>query len=101
MAFRVDLSADAEREAEDIFDWLISAQAGESGLRWYSGMREAIASLSSFPARCSLAPESRTLRYEVRQLIYGSVHRYRILFTIENNVVRVLHIRHGRRERLQ
>jgi hypothetical protein len=35
----------------------------------------------------------------VRQLLYGrKPHVYRVLFTIEGDVVRVLHIRHGRRK---
>jgi hypothetical protein len=35
---------------------------------------------------------------EVRQLLYGRrPHTYRILFTIEGDVVQVLHIRHARR----
>jgi hypothetical protein len=34
----------------------------------------------------------------VRHLLYGRrPHVYRILFTIESDVVQVLHIRHGRR----
>jgi hypothetical protein len=50
------------------------------------------------PARCALAPENEDFPFEVRQLLYGSGHhRYRILFTVEDDVVSVLHIRHGRR----
>lgn len=42
MAFRVEISADAEREAEKILDWLIQEWAGEAGLLWHVGMYEAI-----------------------------------------------------------
>jgi hypothetical protein len=37
----------------------------------------------------------------VRQLLYGrNPHVYRILFTIEAETVKILHIRHGRRRPL-
>ena len=62
-------------------------------------MEDAIASLATFPKRCPIAPESARFPFEVRQLLYGrKPHVYRILFTIENNTVNVLHIRHGRRK---
>jgi hypothetical protein len=39
--------------------------------------------------------------FEVRQLLYGrKPHMYRILFTIDGETVKILHIRHVRRERL-
>ena len=45
--------------------------------------------------------ESRDFPFEVRQLFYGRrPHVYRILFTIRGGVVYVLHIVHGRRQRL-
>ena len=51
--------------------------------------------------RCPHAPENGRFPFEVRQLLYGrKPHVYRILFTIENETVYVLHIRHGRREHL-
>jgi hypothetical protein len=37
----------------------------------------------------------------MRQLLYGrKPHLYRILFTIDGDVVYVLHVRHGRRRHL-
>jgi len=48
-----------------------------------------------------LAPESAVLPFEVSHLLRGHPpHVYRILFTIEDNTVFVLHIRHGRRQPL-
>jgi plasmid stabilization system protein ParE len=98
MTFRVEVSAQAERDANAILDWLLSQHAGETGVRWILAMEEAIASLSAMPGRCPLAPESSRFPFEVRQLLYGrKPHIYRILFTIESDVVNVLHIRHSRR----
>jgi plasmid stabilization system protein ParE len=72
--------------------------AGETGLRWFRKIKEAVASLSEYPFRCPLAPEAHELSIEVRQLIYGRKRQaYRILFTVEGDTVFVLHVRHGRR----
>ena len=69
-------------------------------MRWFQGLREAVASLSHSPQRCPLAPENAVFPFEVRQLLYGrKPHVYRVLFTIEGAAtVSVVHIRHGRRQ---
>jgi plasmid stabilization system protein ParE len=101
MAFRVKLTANARHEAREILAWLREQSAGEAGLRWFEGLKGAIASLGEFPSRCALAPESEVFPVEVRQLIYGrKPHQYRVLFNVDGHVVWILHIRHGRRDRL-
>lgn len=98
MDFRVELSDQAQRDIAAIHDWLRLQQAGTEAERWFTALGAAIDSLSSLPSRCPLAPENRDLSVEVRQLLYGRrPHVYRILFSINGNVVQVLHIRHGRR----
>jgi plasmid stabilization system protein ParE len=101
MAFRVELSARAQSDIAAIYDWLLAQQAGNAGERWFLALREAIASLSLLPTRCPVSAERRDSPVEVRQLLYGrKPHVYRVLFTIEHDVVQVLHIRHGRRRPL-
>ncbi len=98
MVFRVEITPQAEQDANTILDWLVSQYAGEAGLRWFLKLEEAMASLAEFPTRCKLAPENVSVPFEMRQLLYGhKPHVYRILFTIEGDVVYVLRIRHGRR----
>jgi plasmid stabilization system protein ParE len=99
MDFRVELSDQAQRDIATIYDWLQSQYAGDAGGRWFLALRAAVASLTNLPTRCPLAPENRDSPAEVRHLLYGRrPHVYRILFAIEGDVVRVLHIRHGRRK---
>lgn len=94
MAFQIEFSEDAEREADEILSWLIQRHVGEIGYRWFLGMHVAIMSLRSLPGRCGVAPESSRFPFEVRQLLYGrKPHVYRILFTIEGDIVYILHIR--------
>ena len=96
MAFRVKTTAKAKRDLDAILAWLLSQEAGETGLRWFQGLRDAVASLAHFPERCALAPENAAFPFEVRQLLYGRrQHRHRILFTIEGDAVSVLHIATG------
>jgi toxin ParE1/3/4 len=98
MTFRVELSEQAQRDISAIYDWLRSQQAGDAGERWFRALRTAIGSLADIPARCPLAVEDRDAPVELRQLLYGRrPHTYRTLFTIEGDVVRVLHVRHMRR----
>jgi plasmid stabilization system protein ParE len=98
MAFRVEITPQAEEDANAILGWLLSQHAGETGLRWFLRLEEAIASLADLPRRCELAPESTSVPFEIRQLLYGKKpHVYRILFTIDRDTVYVLRIRHGRR----
>ncbi len=98
MTFRVDATDEADRNASEILDWLLTEQAGEAGVRWFLGLEASINSLAENPHRCSLAPENRAFPFEVRQLLYGrKPHVYRILFAIRDDTVYILHIRHGRR----
>lgn len=84
MTFRVEVSAQAESDAEAILDWLLAQHAGETGIRCFLVLEDAIISLATFPGRCPLAPESGRFPFQVRQLLYGrKPHVYRILFTVD------------------
>ena len=99
MAFRVEISLQAERDAEVILEWLLSQQIGQAGIDWFLALDDAFASLAQSPERRPIAPENARFPFEVRQLLYGrKPHVYRILFTIAGDMVQVLHIRHGRRK---
>lgn len=94
MAFRVEISLRAERDLDRILTRLLAEYAGEAGVQWFIGLRKAIYTLNEFPARCPTAPENRTSRREIRQLLYGNrPHIYRVLFTIRDDLVRVTHVR--------
>jgi toxin ParE1/3/4 len=85
MAFRVEITAKAERDAETILEWLLAQHAGQAGIEWFLALDDAFASLAEFPQRCPIAPENTRFPFEVRQLLYGrKPHVYRILFTIKD-----------------
>jgi len=89
----------AEWDAETILEWLLTQHTGQAGIDWFFGLDDALGSLAQFPERCPIAPEHLRFPFEVRQLLYGAKpHVYRILFTIDANIIHVLHIRHGKRK---
>ncbi len=56
MAFLVETTPEAERDAEAILEWLYSQHAGDTGVRWFlgAGRRDCIAcDLASALSACS------------------------------------------------
>lgn len=96
MSYKVEFSKRAKAEALEATEW-IAQYSPEQAALWYFGLTEVIESLQNFPARCPLAPESRTFKSEIRHLIFG---KYRILFRIEDETVYILHVRHSSRKPL-
>jgi plasmid stabilization system protein ParE len=69
------------------YDWGCSAWRKRVAQKWARDLRHAILKqLSAAP----LAPESDEFVEEIRQMIAG---RYRLLFTIKDRAVHVLHVR--------
>src|SRR5438132_11230856 len=102
MTYCVIILAEPEREAYDAFLWLAEA-APEAAVAWLRGLRAAIATLSSHPRRCPLAPEDAFFVEEIRQLLYGRQRGiYRVLFEVRDDeqTVYILHVVHGAREHL-
>ncbi|MEX0271988.1 type II toxin-antitoxin system RelE/ParE family toxin [Leptolyngbyaceae cyanobacterium UHCC 1019] len=105
MKYRIDISSVAESEADKAFLRLSQLTSPTKASQWYSGLLQAIESLSQMPKRCPLARENEYFSQEIRQLLYGrGRNSYRILFTIldgqETSTVRILHIRYGSQQTL-
>ncbi len=100
MKYRLEISSVAESEADSAFLRLSQVTSPTKASQWYSGLLQAIESLTQMPKRCPLARENEYFSQEIRQLLYGRGHSsYRLLFTIlegQNvSTVRILHIRHA------
>ena len=95
MVYRVKLTPRAQKDVEELFEWVIH-RAPHQGSLWYQGLIEAIKSLENHPERCAIAPEGRELRQPVRQLLYGK-RPYKIFFWIKAGEVHILHVRRGAR----
>ena len=93
MTYEIEIRDSALEDLDLARRW-ISRRSSSRAESWLNGARAAIETLSSFPRRCPLAPENDDFEGEFRQLLYGE---FRILFTIKEEVVHVLHVRHGAR----
>lgn len=87
----------AERDIEAAYRWMLK-HAPSVADEWYDDVAAAIESLEEMPERCSLAPEAKFFKQEVRHLLLGN---YRILFTIDERHVRVITVRHASRKPLR
>lgn len=86
-------------ELHQAWQWILDqSKSPETAHKWFNGITRAIGSLDRNPKRCRLAPENDYFLHEIRQLLFGRRHgQYRVLFTIEENSVVILHIRHSAR----
>ena len=87
----------AQQDIEAAYLW-IAERDSEAAARWFNSIYDSIGSLELFPERCPLAPESRFFDPEIREALHGRRHyKYRILFTVSEMEVHILHVRHGAR----
>ena len=99
MSHRVIIQPSAFDDLDETLTYLTKHYSPATVSAWYDGCSAAIESLAENPERCSRARESDKLGVEIRQLLYRrhrSVHR--ILFTLRENSVRVLYVRHSARD---
>lgn len=91
----------AEDDLDEILAWLSTA-APDRAEGWFEDLQTRIQSLEHIPNRCRFAPENGLHGSEpIRQLLFtGYPSKYRILFTVAKNEVRILNIRHGARRYL-
>ena len=95
--YQVIILPAAERDIGEAYEWLEERDA-DAAVRWYNQLIGVILSLDIFPERCPPAPENKFLEAEIREIFHGRrQNKYRILFTVSENEVHVLHVRHGAR----
>ncbi|SRR6266849_4689058 len=97
MQYLVRVTNPALRDLEDVYQ-SIEADASARAFAWFNGLAETIHSLEELPDRGSVIPESKKLRH---LHFRNKPHVYRIIYVVDkrNRIVKVLHIRHGARDR--
>ena len=95
--YRVIILPVAERDIGEVYEWIADADT-DAAIKWYNQLLVAVFSLDIFPERAPLAPESKSFNVGIREIFHGRRrHKYRILFTVSEDEVHVLHVRHGAR----
>ena len=90
----------AQQDIETVY-LLTAERDSDAADRWFNRIYETIGSLELFPERCPLAPESRFLDQQIREAFHGRrQYKYRILFTVTEREVHILHVGHAARLRL-
>lgn len=82
-------------DAEGIVAWIADRGRPEDARRWFDALLRALGGLAQYPERHPHAFENPELaEAEIRHLVFGG---YRALYTIRDQRVIVVHIRHGKR----
>ncbi len=98
MRYEVRFSAEAQQEAAEAAAFIAKQTSKAAAERWYDGLEKALASLESMPARFGPAREAASFPdADLRQCVYGS---HRMIFTIREGTVHVLHVRHSAQDTL-
>ncbi|MGD9646587.1 MAG: type II toxin-antitoxin system RelE/ParE family toxin [Pirellulales bacterium] len=94
MTYRIVVQPTAVHDVQQLYHWIAERSAG-GALRWYQQWFKAVDSLRRNPLAYGLAPESDFVDVEIRQILFRTRRGriYRALFSIEGEVVRVLHVR--------
>jgi plasmid stabilization system protein ParE len=105
MTYRIIIEPSAEREIRSRVRWKTENASRAVAARWLKGLIERMDTLRRHPARCPLAAEDEKFPEEIRELLYGRrgkrFHKYRIIFTIKEDAVHILYVRHTARGELE
>ena len=102
MTYRVVILPSAEDDIVEAAASMSQQSSISSAADWVVSIQTAINTLSQLPFRCPLAPENESFREQIRQLLDGKGRRqYRILYTVRDDAVYILHVRHAARPYLE
>jgi len=101
MARTVQLRPGAQADLREITRYISQRVSAASAARWLTAIQATIARLATDADQCPQADEAVDLGVDLRELLHGRrPHVYRILFTIADDTVNVLRVRHAAQDRL-
>ena len=95
MNYSIEITPQALNEIEAAYRWIANNLGTTFVKQWYLDLTKAIASLKVFPNRCAIVHEADGFDAIVRQRQVG---KYRILFIVEAETVKVFSVRHVRQQ---
>jgi plasmid stabilization system protein ParE len=91
--YHIILNPSVYQKLENIFSH-IAIESPKLAIEIIDGIEKAIMSLSDMPERFTIVPEKIIYKnYQVRHFFYK--RSFRIIYTIDNDMVRILDVRHG------
>jgi plasmid stabilization system protein ParE len=94
MSRRLRISAQVERDVDEIFDW-IASRSRVGARRWYEHYRLVVGELVRVGGNCPTAPEADALGLPLREQLFHTPRgrTYRVVFLIDDETVDVLAVR--------
>lgn len=101
MNYELRILKRAEEDVRTIFEWL-EEQSPSGARKWLEAFDSAAQRLRSNPFLWPTAPENSLVDYEVRNFVFKTRRgrKYRALYTVIDNEVRILHVRGARQDLL-
>ena len=102
MKYRIELAATAKADIRQQAQWLRDQASPAAAERWLAGLYKVIDTLQTRPQPCPVAAENGKFPEEIRALLHGRrKHKHRIIFTLRDDAVHVLYVRHSARDELE
>ena len=103
MTFRVILLDQAEADIETHARWWATHHSVEQAAHWFDTVHEQLKSLAHFPESNGLSAENDDFPYVIRDKLVGRGSRRndRAVFTIQDDAVYVLTVRHSAQDVMQ
>jgi hypothetical protein len=90
----------AREDLGGAYAWVFR-HAPDTAERWLLRFEESLLNLESYPERCPLARENQKVNRELREFHFGKrPYVFRVVFTIDGDVVRILRILRAQRRAL-
>jgi len=97
MKYRVRLQPAAHEDLDQAYQYA-AKNAPRTAVLWFNRFHEALRTLEQNSERCPLAPEDKNTTRELHQYLYGKrPNVFRVVFTIEDDIVWILRIRRAAR----
>ena len=93
MSREVRVVPEAESNIEEAYRY-ICQDSPERASRWRAGIEAAIQSLASYSLRYAVIHEESQAGREIREMLFGV---YRIYYSVTDDAVTILTVRHGAR----
>ena len=89
--YKVEFLPSAKNDLRTSFLWGVNVWGKTQAGRWLNRINATCKKrLKKFPESCPIAPESKEFDVTLRQFV---IDRYRVIFTIKDDTVKILYIR--------